>query len=382
MNILYFGELNELGVKICNSLSLTDNVLAAAPRKSAFQLDCQCVVGDQNAAALAMRHQADVLIYAEHAAEDMNRVNETITQVLQTASCRLIYIKEKSIFSRRQVKTAIAALLCEAYAARYKVPVTLMEPSCLYGEELQPAYFTQAMAQIRAVNEFTPDGAEDEFCDCLHVDDFCGALKMVVEHQEPGWHRMPLQSGYPFPLKCLVTAINREYKQITVNPYRSEAPEEENVSAAPPEGWTPQHGFLEDLDTLFAQTGEKDKKLSLIKRNKAVRGVIIALVFLMVFVLSELYIQFITVSSDLQFVDMRLLFVVLSSLTLGKKYGVGAAVLCSVASIAQGLLNGYNWYVLFYHVDNWIPIAVYFAVAVGIGMYREKMLQHREQIDP
>lgn len=379
MNILFLGELNELGVKICNSLSLTDNVLAASGKKPKYQLDCPCVTGSRNPAGLAKKHEADAVIYVENSRADMNRVNETLSGIIEQTGCRLVYIKEKSIFSRRPGNTAIAELLCRDYASRFGTQVSLLEPPCLYGEELLPVYFTDVTAQIRSLNEFTPNGAENEFCDCLHVDDFCGAVNSVVHDSAEGYCRVSLQSGYPFPLKRLVDRISNEFRQVTVNPYESETPAEEAVGARQPEGWAPRHSFLEDLDALFLKAGEDDKQLSALKRKRITRRVITALAFVAVFVLSELYIQFITVSSDLQYVDMRLLFVVFGSLLLGKKYGVGAAALCGAASVAQSLLNGYQWYVLFYHVDNWIPLAVYFAVAVSIGMFREKLLQNRTE---
>ena len=51
-----------------------------------------------------------------------------------------------------------------------------------------------------------------------------------------------------------------------------------------------------------------------------------------------------------------------------------AALFCGTASIIQSLAGGYRWYVLFYNVDNWIPIAVYFIAAILLGIYREKMI--------
>ena len=107
------------------------------------------------------------------------------------------------------------------------------------------------------------------------------------------------------------------------------------------------------------------------KRKKGISTAFTIGVFAVLFALVEMYTQFVTVSSDLQFVDLRLLFVVASSLFFGKRYGIAAAAMCSVSSVAQSLIAGYRWYVLFYHVDNWIPIAVYFVIAVLLGIYQE-----------
>ena len=33
--------------------------------------------------------------------------------------------------------------------------------------------------------------------------------------------------------------------------------------------------------------------------------------------------------------------------------------------------HGTKWHVIFFHIDNWIPIATYLASAVLFGMYRD-----------
>ena len=232
-------------------------------------------------------------------------------------------------------------------------------------------------AEIRAHNTLTPHGAREEYCDCLHIDDFCAALEPIAAREDGGFETVALQSGYPFPLHRLTERFAQEFGQITVNAFEEEAVEYETEPYRSAD-WSPSHSFLAELDAQLALAGELDTRLSRKKRGKAMGTALTLFAFAAVFILVEAYVRFITVSSDLQFVDMRLLFVVLASLVLGKKYGLCAAALCGAASVIQSLLNGYQWYVLFYHVDNWIPIAVYFATAIGIGMYREVLLNKRK----
>ena len=79
------------------------------------------------------------------------------------------------------------------------------------------------------------------------------------------------------------------------------------------------------------------------------------------------------VASDLQFVDMRLILISVSAIILGKKYAVSAALLCSVTSILQSISNGFRWDVLFFHVNNWIPIATYIVFAIIVGSYADRL---------
>ena len=79
------------------------------------------------------------------------------------------------------------------------------------------------------------------------------------------------------------------------------------------------------------------------------------------------------VASELQFVDVRVIFIAISALIFGKKYSISAALLCSIASVLQALTNGYRWYVLFFHVNNWIPIVIYIVFAIVIGTYSDRI---------
>lgn len=369
MNVLFLGQLNEIGVKLCNSLAAAHEVIALADSQPDYRLDCRCVTNSGEQRRL-LEGEVDLLVFLESGNEDINSVNALLSQTLEKTGCRLMYIKERPVFCRRPQSAAIGALLCREYASRYDTAVTLIEPSCLYGEETLPGFLRAALDEIRAHNTLTPGGAEDEYCDCLHIDDLCGVIRDFAERQDGGFCRYGLQSGYPFPLHRLIEKLKDSFRQITVEDYEETSGEAESESYRD-SGWSPSHSFLEDLEPLLMLAGERDKKLSRLRGRKAMGNVAVAFSFAAVFALVEIYIQFITVSSDLQFVDMRLLFVVVCSLVLGKKYGVCAAVLCGAASVIQSLMIGYQWYVLFYHVDNWIPIAVYFAAAIGIGLYRD-----------
>ena len=95
-------------------------------------------------------------------------------------------------------------------------------------------------------------------------------------------------------------------------------------------------------------------------------------VFLLTFFAVEFYTNFMAVASDLQHVDLRIAFIAIAAVAFGRKYSVAAALLCSGASVLQSLQMGYRWHVLFFNVNNWIPIAVYIFFAVIISILAKK----------
>lgn len=94
-----------------------------------------------------------------------------------------------------------------------------------------------------------------------------------------------------------------------------------------------------------------------------------ALLFIVLFACVCLYTGFFQLSSELQFVDVRVLYVIVASLFFGKGYGLTAGLLCCAASVVQSMTSGTAWYVIFFHIDNWIPLAIYLAAALLFGMY-------------
>jgi K+-sensing histidine kinase KdpD len=137
------------------------------------------------------------------------------------------------------------------------------------------------------------------------------------------------------------------------------------------ESWAPRHAFLDYVDECIDMAEEMYKKRRKEEHAniKSSAGKVAAI--LIAFFAIELYMQFVPHASDLQFVDLRLLLIVWSGLIAGKQMGLVSAVCCSVGSIIQCLASGVKWYVIFYHVDNWIPLAVYFIAAILIGTYYE-----------
>ena len=149
--------------------------------------------------------------------------------------------------------------------------------------------------------------------------------------------------------------------------------EQTNYDAIHLDDWTPVHSFIDDLPSVievvennFSQK-KKEQKINTLKLSGKI------LIFLLLFVIVELYTNFMAVTSDLQFVDMRMIFISLSAIVLGKNYAVSAALLCSITSVLQAISSGFKWHVIFFHVNNWIPVAIYIVFAIVIGSYADRL---------
>ena len=372
MNILYIGKAEEIGAKIVNHLARADAVAAVFSDTPVYETDCETVARSEDLAAVIRSRKIDAVLCLEAESVSTDEIERLFSAVAANPGCRLYYVKEQSFFRRRKTGSDAAAWLCERFAAEYGVQTVFLSVSCLYSEETLPAYPQQLLQAVDRRRELCPAGGANEVCDCLHIDDFCAAAEAVLHGDHPdGYTRLELQSAYPFPLSQFIDVLARRYSGVSVQPYE-ESREERAYTAYPFGGSAPQHRFTEELPSLLDGAENRRRGLQKQRRKAAVNTALKLAAFAAVFLLVELYTWFISVPSDLQYVDLRLLFIVAASLLMGKRYGVAAAALCSAASITQGLLAGHRWYVLFYHVDNWIPIAVYFIAAILLGLYQDR----------
>lgn len=375
MKILYIGEAEETGAKLVNTLSRTDAVIAAFPQKPIYEVDCIKTILDNDIESAICDNDIDTVVILE----DRSATVKDTERILSCAAdhhCRIFYIREQSFFRRRDNKADVACRLCEGLSQECGVDTILVSVSCLYSQERSPRFVEEAIYQIERRRELTPGGFADEICDSLHIDDFCTAMDSIIhrESKEP-FERIELQSAYPFTLSSFVEDIKKRYGELSVQPY-TEKNEEREYTPYQSDAWMPEHSFTDDMPVLLDHMEEKRRDLQKSKRKKGFNIALKIGAFAIIFVLIEMITQFISVASDLQFVDLRLLFVAAASLFFGKHYGIAAATMCGIASIIQSLLAGNRWYVLFYHVDNWIPLAVYFIVAIVLGIYQDKKVNH------
>ncbi len=374
MNILYIGEGGEAGAKLVNMLSLKNTVTAVFAEKSVYEIECEVFYRDSDICWLVREKEIEAIIYLEPRGARVDEVEKLARCAAENKGCRLVYIKEQPFFRRRAQKADAAGLMCGGLAKNYGVNTLYVRTSCLYSENLIPEYLENITAQIERSRRLTPGGAADEYCDCLHTDDFCAAVESVIGSEaQNGFDTVELQSAYPFRLSAFIDGVAKRYSQACVEDYE-ESFEERGCEGYKSNDWSPEHSFISDLPSLLDELEENRSDLRKNRRNLALNAALKIGTVTAAFALEEMYTQFISVSSDLQFVDMRLILVVAASLMFGKRYGFLAALFCGTASIIQSLAGGYRWYVLFYNVDNWIPIAVYFIAAILLGIYREKMI--------
>ncbi len=205
----------------------------------------------------------------------------------------------------------------------------------------------------------------------MHVDDLAKAIERYAGEGrfEP---EMNLTSGQHSTFKALGDALHGVVRQANIDYTVDFTPAGQATEDSAIKGWMPERSFFSELPCVVRSIESEGAQILRISRSRVKSTLFRLLSFLALFAFVCLYTGFIKTSSELQFVDVRLLFIISACLFLGKRYGLAAAVLCSVASVAQSIFYGTQWYVIFFHVDNWIPVSIYLASSVLFGMYQER----------
>ena len=373
MNIAYIGNENECSIKVCNHLSQTHNVTLITNRQPTYEVDCAVIVEKTLWIDNYFEDKdIDIVIYAG-IDENYTLLNNWLAAAKDYTRNFLI-IKEDHFFSQPLNTYSIEKLLQKEYSHDAKSNITVVNTSVLYGSITVPPSIENIVKKIRKKNIIEVPKDFKSVCDALHIEDFCRFLEKYIEGiSERVEQEVYVQSGYMFSANDLFQKLSKRYPQ-AINLYDNDALlYSQKYSAIHLDEWTPTHSFMEDLFAVIDATekkldqGQKEKKLNALKTGGKIA------LFLLLFLLVELYTNFMAVASDLQFVDMRLILISVSAIILGKKYAVSAALLCSVTSILQSISNGFRWDVLFFHVNNWIPIATYIVFAIIVGSYADRL---------
>lgn len=368
MNITYIGLPNECGVKICNYLSLSHSVTFITKRQPIYEICGETITSqsmwipdyfDNSSCSV------DALII-----NDCNKEYEMLNHWLCAASgCvkQIIVINQGSFFERSQ-EVSIEEMLCNKYACDSIATIKTLNVPPLYGELMFPNAMSEIVENVITKNRLESSSPLSECCDALHIEDLCVFLNALLETEtSEGNNQYHIKSGYGFHAQDLLASIKLRYPN-AIDGIEILPVEEKNHEAPMHiDNWSPHHSFIDEIDSVISEVIDHRTARTRHKSQNAAKTLTKISLFLLSFLLMEMYINFTSVASDLQFVDIRLIFISMSAVLLNKRYAVTASLLCGTASIIHALSSGYRWYTLFFHVNNWIPIAVYILFAMIIG---------------
>lgn len=370
MNLLMITSLDAAGAALAEKLSEINHVTVLHPRQ--WMLESRF---EEKQSAPEKLLKLDLsgfgaVVYAASAGLEARYLECLLERMRDWPALRCICVTARSATESEGMPATAEEALCALYRERWNVRTTHVSVPALYGEDFLPDGMMRSLLGRAGSNRIELRGRAEDPCDMLHVDDLSALISCMAEQTAGDCASAMIGSGHAAALGEAAEVIRAHFRLTDLRMTAADAPAAPARTGAFP-GWMPRHSFLHELPQVLARVEEHGLNGLISRRAARGRTVGRICLFLLLFACTCLYTGFIKVSSELQFVDVRLLFVVGVSLYMGRGFGLAAGVCASLASIVEAVAAGNRWYVLFFHIDNWIPMAVYLAAAVLLGMYSE-----------
>jgi nucleoside-diphosphate-sugar epimerase len=270
---------------------------------------------------------------------------------------------------------------CKIYRDEFDMNLTVLRLPNIYGPEEKSGLFYRLMRDGNQKGEVLLPDSPDVLCSFLHVDDFIDFVKRAIDDEYSIESFMiNLSTAKPLKFSDLAELLSKHFAKVSFRNDGKKAvyTRPATVSAAKKLfDWYEAHDFIEEIED-FIDTSPKEllKKKSLIlvlynrlsenptflKWTELVLGGLVAMYLSQ---LTGTLIQF-------QYVDFRLIYVVIMGSIYGLEFGLYSSVLMSVFVLYTWLGLGVDWKLLVYNVGNWFPFVLYFAVGLITGYNHDK----------
>lgn len=284
---------------------------------------------------------------------------------------------------------------CRSYQSNYEMNITILRLTHIYGPEEKDGLIYKLITDGNQKNEVVIPGEPNTLCSFLHSNDVIDFIRRAIDEEyAPESLVINLSSSKPIKLSDLAKILEKYYSSVIFDfeNARSIYTRPVTVSAARKQfDWFDTHNLILEIgdfvdpssteivateaspfQKLFNQISKYPKVL---KWSELFLGAILAMYLSQ---LTGTLIQF-------QYVDFRLVYVVIMGSIYGLQFGLAAAVLMSLFVMFTWLNLGVDWRLLVYNVGNWFPFVMYFAVGLIVGYNHDKtentIVYERKQYD-
>ncbi len=140
-------------------------------------------------------------------------------------------------------------------------------------------------------------------------------------------------------------------------------------------GWYPKERLSGVIDTVLRGDSLKKKRnpsyLRRKRKGEFKEKLRVVLELIITFVIAEAINLFVSGNVMINFIDFRLIYVVIMGTLNGLNAGIAAAVLSCIGYYVQSASTT-PWQILFYNVQNWLPFACYALLGAVSGYTRDK----------
>ncbi|RDY30332.1 NAD-dependent epimerase/dehydratase family protein [Lachnotalea glycerini] len=278
-------------------------------------------------------------------------------------------------------------MLCDAFSRKYQIPIAVLRVSSVYGEEFydRAGYLGKVIGKMKEGKRISTTFSPSAEMDLIYGGDVADALYRVLIENKTG--TFVATSEKPIKITEFFKVLSQRYNYSFEIQYAQDDGRELKSCKADrlkgELGWLPIHEFLKELNSLD-QIDElnKTKRVMQVREDKIESKYIKFLRNLfeniLLFLLAILFKKFANDYSDLRFIDVRLMYVVMVGMVYGVKQGLISTVLASVSYIYDLSTSNIDISFLLYSISSWMPIVFYMIAGAWTGYLTDKRIDEME----
>ena len=370
MKLLIISATDAKGFALAQALSTHHDVTLMHDTDISFEgsfVDCLLNVQNIETCPLGEYHG---VIYLASDAISCKYLTILLTALESVPETFCVCVRERGINLSAMKCEYPEKYICIGFSSLLGDRLSFWQTAPIYGDDFLPPELMLEIEKRERKNRICLPGAREDAFDAIHVNDLSAALDVFI-NSDSRFSEIYLSGNQQATMNDVGSALSEKLSQAEISYINNNASKAYIQKANNPDGWMPDHLFFKDLPAVIERIEDEGHELLRYEKSNRMKRFTRLVGFVLLFTLVCVYTSIIRTSSELQYIDFRLLFVVISSLFWGRRYGLLAAILTSTAMVAQSILGGTKWYVIFFHIDNWIPIAAYLATAVLLGMYHD-----------
>lgn len=278
-------------------------------------------------------------------------------------------------------------MLCEAWSKSHDTLITVFRISCAYGEEFyeQAGYLGKVIGKMKENKRISTVFSKDAEIDMIYGGDIADAIFRALVESKAGTYN--IVSERPIKITEFFRVLKERYSYNFEIQYAQK--NNRNYVACDAQrlkkelGWLPIHEFLKELNVLeqidSLNNTRKVVRIKEIKKDsKLVKFLKSFLENILLFILALLFKKFASDYTDLRFVDVRLMYVVIIGMIYGVKQGLVATVLASVSYVYELSTANIDISFLIYSLNSWMPIVFYMIAGAWTGYMTDKRIDDME----
>lgn len=273
-------------------------------------------------------------------------------------------------------------MLCDFYRKERGMSVIKLNVPCIYGYGETASVIGDAILQARSTGAVTFYGGRNQDCAFLSQKDLGELLLRVMDNWPVLYDEIDVPPGDVITFGNLGYMIKQEFPTARISYSSSPITADVSFSDAAVKkeyDWIPILSLREELKEAEEYTEgtdgpEKQTLLTRLRTFLSRHSFVVKLVELFIgFLLMELLNRLTSTTVQFNYVDFRLLYIVLMGTLHGMRTGLASAALASLSLLSDFIEAQSKWEAVAFDVDTWLPYIFFFLIGAVTGYVKDRL---------